>query len=120
VFASSAFKTTTIELYCRTGVELIICCVTVEKDFVYPQRGKGKTIAGVSSQFYHRNFIIAVLPSQFYHRSFIIVVLLPQSILSPQIHKHLRNGLIKNTLKIPSLKMLSATVHGIHQLVLLQ
>jgi len=69
---------------------------------------------------YHRNFIIAVLPSQFYHRSFIIVVLLPQSILSPQIHKHLRNGLIKNTLKIPSLKMLSATVHGIHQLVLLQ
>ncbi len=37
--------------------------------------GKGKTIAGVSSQFYHHNFIIAVLSSQFYHRSFIVAVL---------------------------------------------
>ncbi len=31
--------------------------------------GKGKTIAGVTSQFYHRIFIITVLPSQLYHRS---------------------------------------------------
>ena len=34
--------------------------------------GKGKIIAGETSQFYHRNFIIAVLSSQIYHRSFII------------------------------------------------
>jgi hypothetical protein len=34
--------------------------------------GKGKTIAGVSSQCYHRNVIIAILSSQFYHHNFII------------------------------------------------
>ncbi len=33
--------------------------------------GKGKTIAGVSSKFYHRIFIIAVISSRFYHRSLI-------------------------------------------------
>jgi hypothetical protein len=32
--------------------------------------GKGKTIAGVPSQFYHRVYIIAVLSSQLYHRRF--------------------------------------------------
>jgi hypothetical protein len=32
--------------------------------------GKGKIIAGVSSQFYHRSFIIAVLSSLLYHRSY--------------------------------------------------
>ncbi len=33
------------------------------------QMGKGKTIAGVTSQLYHRSFIIAVIALQFYHRS---------------------------------------------------
>jgi len=32
-------------------------------------KGKGKTIAGVPSQFYHHSFTIANLSSQFYHRS---------------------------------------------------
>jgi len=32
-------------------------------------KGKGKTIAGVTSQLYHRNYIIALIASQFYHRS---------------------------------------------------
>jgi len=37
--------------------------------------GKGKkTIAGVSSQFYHASYIIAVLSSQFYHRIFIFII----------------------------------------------
>ncbi len=45
-------------------------------------RGKGKTIAGVSSQFYHRSFIIAVLSSRLYHRGFIIEV------LSSQLYLH--------------------------------
>ena len=36
--------------------------------------GKGKTIAGVSSQFYHRSYTITVLSSQLYHRSYIIAV----------------------------------------------
>jgi len=33
--------------------------------------GKGKTIAGVPSQFYHRSFNIAIIASQEYHRSII-------------------------------------------------
>jgi len=32
--------------------------------------GKGKNIAGVTSQFYHRSFIIAIISSQLYHRSY--------------------------------------------------
>jgi len=50
-------------------------------------RGKGKIIAGVSSQFYHRSFIIAVLPSQFYHRGFIIAIL--SSHLPPLFYNYL-------------------------------
>ena len=37
--------------------------------------GKGKNIAGVSSQFYYRSFTIAVLSSQLYHRSFVIAII---------------------------------------------
>ncbi len=47
--------------------------------------GKGKTIAGVTSQFYHRSFIIAVLSSQLYHRCFIIEVITSQAIMRLQI-----------------------------------
>jgi hypothetical protein len=36
--------------------------------------GKGKTIAGVTSQFYHRSFIIAILSSQLNQLSFTIAI----------------------------------------------
>ncbi len=37
--------------------------------------GKGKSIAGVTSQFYHRSFTIAIISSQFYHRSQILTTI---------------------------------------------
>jgi len=40
---------------------------------VVVEEGKGKTIAGVPSQYYHRNITIAILSSQFYHRRLLIL-----------------------------------------------